>query len=147
MIVLPTELWISIFENVDSIPELWEFRSVSRKVRSAAIYVLRKRIKTDKNLKFTAIVDNVHTKECDAFILRPITLSNYSLECLNIGAKGLSNKISTACHLLQEKTPDSLKAVDQVFSFVQSACTQVEEAMPRGTLAAYNSIFRYYQPS
>jgi hypothetical protein len=143
MIVLPTELWINIFEKVESIPDLWEFRSVSRKVRSAALYVLKCRVKSDDDFKFIALIENIHTKESDAFILRPISLSDYSLTGLNIGARGLSDKISTACHCLQEKDPDSLKSLDQVFSFVQSACTQVEAAIPGLTKAAYNSIFRH----
>lgn len=142
MISLPTELWINVFENIESITSLWEFRFVSHKLRSAALFVLKNRVKSDINLRFTAIIDNTHTKEFDSFLFRPKSLSEYSLESINIGAKGLSNKMSAACHQLQLKNQNPLKAIDQVFAFVQDACTQLEKAMPRGTLAAYNSIFR-----
>jgi hypothetical protein len=33
-------------------------------VRSAAMYVLQRRVKSDNDFKFTALIENTHTKEC-----------------------------------------------------------------------------------
>jgi hypothetical protein len=144
MIDLPRELWISIFEFVESIPTLWEYRFLSHKLRPAALFVLNKRAKSDKNLKFTAIIENIHTSENQSFLVSPESLSSYSIDCINFGAKGLSNQMANACHNLHEKNQDASKSLDQVLYFLKNACTQVEKVITRGTLSAYNSIFRYF---
>ena len=157
--MIPTEIWIHIFDSIDCLETLVECRSLSKQFYPICIQILYKRI-IEKSPIVGLILSSAHClTEAESYDLIPIPMKAPWIPQLGqewpklqfkqvksahqIGSKGLSQVIAECCVKLTKSESNESADLIKILDYLKTSCQAISHGMPSRTMSAYESIFRY----